>query len=88
MTWRMLRTIAHYLIVHARFLEAYIHFALIYMTDQIFSVLPIKYMINEDGDPTTPFKRATGTKLTVSHLCMLFFPYVVRKATTHARKKA
>ena len=26
-TWRLLRTIVHYLMVHARVLEAYIHFA-------------------------------------------------------------
>ena len=60
--WRMLRTIANHLMVHARVLEACIHFALIYTKYNIFSVLPIKYTINENGDPTTPFKLATGTK--------------------------
>ena len=58
-TWRTLRTTAHSLMVHARVLEAYIHFLFIYTTDHIFPVLPIKYMINEDGEPTTPFKLAT-----------------------------
>ena len=51
------------------------------MTDQIFPVLPIKDMINKDGDPTTPFKLATNTKPSVSHLRVLFSPCVVRKAT-------
>ena len=51
--------------VHARVLEAYIHFALMYTTDHIFTVLPIKDMINEDRDPTTPHKLATCTKHTV-----------------------
>ena len=56
------RTIAHYLMVHARVLEAYIHFTFMYTTDHTFPVLPIKYMINEDNEPTIPFKLATGTK--------------------------
>ena len=51
--WIMLCTIAHSLMVHARVLEAYIHFALMYATDHIFPVLPIKDLINKDGDPTT-----------------------------------
>ena len=73
--------------VHARFLEACIHFALIYTTDNIFTVLSIKDMINKYGDPTTPFKLATGTKTSVSYLRALFFPCVVRKATAHVDKK-
>ena len=58
-----------------------------YTTDHIFPVLPIKYLINEDGDPKTPYKLATGTKPSVSHLCVLFFPCVVRKATAHVGTK-
>ena len=54
-TWRTLRTIAHSLMVHARVPENDIHFALMYTTGHIFPVLPIKYLINEDGDPTTPY---------------------------------
>ena len=64
-TRRTLRTVAHYLMVHARVPEVYVHFALMYTTDHIFSVLPIKDLINEDGDPTTPRKLATGTKRSV-----------------------
>ena len=41
-TWRTLRTIAHSLVVHDRVPENYIHFALMYTTDHIFPVLPIK----------------------------------------------
>ena len=73
--------------VNARVLEAYIHFALMYTIDHIFPVLPIKYMINEDVDPTTPHKLATGTKPPVSHLLVLFFPCVVWKATAHIGTK-
>ena len=67
-TWRTLRTVAHFLTVHTRVLELYVHFALMYTTDHIFPVLPIKDLINEEGDPTTPHKLATGTKPSVSHL--------------------
>ena len=70
--WRTLCTIAHSLMVHARFLETYIHFSLMYTTDHIFLVLTIKDLINEDGDPTTPYKLATVTKSSVSYLRVLF----------------
>ena len=86
-TWRTLRTIAHSLVVHARVPEIYVHFALMYTTDHIFPVLLIKYLINEDGDPTTPYKLATVTKPSVSHLRVLFCPCVVRKATAHVETK-
>ena len=72
-TWRMLCTRSHSLMVHARFPEVYVHFTLMYTTDHIFPVLPIKYLINEDGDTTTPHKLATGTKPAVSHLHVIFF---------------
>ena len=87
-TWRMLRTISRSLMVHARVSEVYIHFPLMYTTDHIFPVLPIKDMINEDSDTTTPFKLATGTQPSLSHLCILFCPCVVRKASAHVDKKA
>ena len=86
-TWRTLRTVAHSLMVHARFPEVYVHVALMYTIDHIFPVLPIKHIINEDGNPTTPHKLATGTKPPVSHLCVLFCPCVVRKATAHVETK-
>ena len=86
-TWRTLQKIAHALMVHARVPEIYFHFALMYTTDHIFLVLPIKDLINEDGDPTTPYKLATGMKPSVSHLGVLFCPCVVRKATAHVETK-
>ena len=86
-TWRTLHTVAHSLMVHARFPEVYVHFALMYTTDHIFLVLPIKDIINKDGDPTTPHKLATGMKPSVSHLYVLFCPCVVRKATAHVETK-
>ena len=69
-TWITLLKIA--VMVHAKVLKAYIHFALMYMTDHIFLVPTIKYLINEDSKPTMPLKLETGTKPSVSHLCVLF----------------
>ena len=86
--WRTLHTISHSLMVHARVSEACIHFALMYTTDHIFTVIPIQDMINEDGETTTPFKLATVTKPSVLHLRVLLFPCAVRKSTTHVDKKA
>ena len=86
-TWRTLHTVAHALMVHARVPEVYVHFALMYTTDHIFPVLPIKYLINKDGNPTTPHKLAKGKKPSVSHLRVLFCPCVLRKATSHVETK-
>ena len=86
-TWRTLRTVAHALMIHARVPEVYVHFALMYTTDHIFPVLPIKYLIKEDGDPTTPHKLSTSIKPSVSHLRVLFCPCVVRKATALVETK-
>ena len=65
MIWRTLRTVAHSLMVNARVPEAYVDFTLMYTTDHFISVLTIKDIINEDGDPTMPYKLEIGTK--VSH---------------------
>ena len=58
-----------------------------YTIDHNFRVLPIKDLINEDGDPTTPHKLETGTKPLVSHLRVLLCPYVVQKSTAHVETK-
>ena len=87
LNWRTLRTVSHSLMVHARVPEVYAHFALMYTPDHIFTVLPIKDIINKDGNPTTPHKLATDTKPSVSHLHVLFCPCVVRKATAHVETK-
>ena len=86
-TCRTLRTVVQSLMIHARVPEVYVHFALMYTTDHIFPVLPIKDLINKDGDPTTPHKVATGTKPSVPHSCVLFCPCVVRKSTAHVETK-
>ena len=87
-TWRTLRTIAHSLMVHARVLESNINFALIYMADHIFAVLPIKYFTEEDGGPTASCKLATGTNLQYNIHMFYFCPCVVHKDTAHVGTKA
>ena len=57
------------------------------MKDHIFPVLPIKDLLNKDGDTATPHKMATGKKPSVSHLRVLFCPCVVLKATAHVETK-
>ena len=86
-TWRTLPTVAHALMAHVRVPEVYVHFTLMCTTDHIFLVLPIKDLINEDGNPTTPHKLATGTKPPVSHSRVLICPCVVRLATAHVETK-
>ena len=73
-TWRTLRTVAHSLMVHARVPEVYVHFALMYTTDHIFLVLPIKDLINEDGDPTTPHKLVQNLQY---HIYACYFVHVL-----------
>ena len=87
-TWIMLRMIAHSLMVHAQFLEAYIHFALMNTVYNIFPVLPIKDLINEDDGPTWTFKLETVKKPSVSHVPVLFCLCIVYKATAHVNTKA
>ena len=55
--------------------------------EHILPDLPIKYIIKEDSNPTTPHKLATGTKLSVSHLRVLSCPCVVQKATANVEKR-
>ena len=74
--------------VHARVLEACIHFAFMSTTYHILLVPPIKDLINEDGEQTTPFKLATGSKPSVSHLHVIFCLCVVTKTTAHVGTKA
>ena len=58
-----------------------------YITDHIFPVLPIKHLVNHDGEPTTPQKLASGTKPLVSNLFVLLCPCVVQKSTAYVETK-
>ena len=64
-TWRILQTISRSIMVHARVSDKYIHFVLMYKTDHIVPVLPIKNLANQYGELTTPHKLVTDTKPSV-----------------------
>ena len=59
-----------------------------YPTGNIFPVLPIKSLVNQDSETNMTHKMATDTKLSVSNLHVLFRPYGVQKETTHVDTKA
>ena len=59
-----------------------------YTTDHIFTVIPIKHLVNQDGEPTMPHKLTTRTKLQVSNLRVLLCTCVVQKSTAHVDTKA
>ena len=73
--------------VHAQVSDKYAHFALMYTTDNIFLVIPIEHLVNQYSETTMPQKLETGTKPSVSNLCVLFFPCVAQKATAHVETK-
>ena len=74
--------------VHARVLDEYIHFEFIYTTDYIFLVITIKHLVNQYGEPNTPHKLENGKKPSSSNMHVLFFPFVVQKATVHVDSNA
>ena len=86
--WRTLQTIKHSIMLHARVSDKYIHFALIYTTDNIFPIIPIKHLLNQEGETTTPHKLENVIKPTLSNLCILFCPCFKRKVTSHVDTKA
>ena len=64
----------------------YIHLTLMYNTDHILTVLPIKHLVYQDGEPTTPQKLSTGTRYSVSNLRVLLCPCVVKNTNVHIEK--
>ena len=74
--------------MHARVFDKYIHFASMYMTDNIFPVLPIKHLVNKDCKLTTPHKMLIGKKTSLLNLRFLLCPCVVQKATAHVITEA
>ena len=65
--------------VHARILEEYIHYALMYTTDHNFPVLPTKDLIKKYSKPTTPFKLTIGKNLQYRIYACYFFCELYRK---------
>ena len=74
--------------VHAQISDKYINVVSLYMTDHIFPGLPIKNLVNQDGEPDTPHTLETSTKPSVLNLRVLFCPCVVQKKNAHVETKA
>ena len=53
--------------VHTQVYYKYIHFSLLYKTDHILTILPIKHLVNQYSEPTTPQNMKTITKPSVSN---------------------
>ena len=51
--------------VYERVSDKYINYELMYMTDNIFPNLPIKHLVNQYGEPTTPYKLTSSKKTSV-----------------------
>ena len=75
------------MMVHARVAEEYIHHAVMYAAHRVFPVLPIKDLVNEQGEPCTPSELMHGEKPPVRHLITLFCPVIVKKHTAMKDKK-
>ena len=73
---------------HVRVSDEYINFALMYMTDNILPVLPIKHLVNQDGEPTTQHRLATVKKLQYQNYGVYSVCVFKKKATAHVDKKA
>ena len=52
--------------------DKYIHVALMYTTDHILPLLPIKHFVDQDSEPNMPHELETGTKPSVSNLHLIF----------------
>ena len=59
-----------------------------YTTHHIFPVLPIKKLINQDGEPTTPRKLSTDTNTSVSNIRVLYCTCILLKTTANVGGKA
>ena len=55
-----------------------------YMTYHTFPVMPIKHLLNQDGEPNTPHKLATVTKPSIK----IHVFYSILKTTVHVNTKA
>ena len=72
--------------VQARVSYKYIHFALLYTDDHIFHILPIKHLVNKDGETTTPHKLATGKNLQYQNH-VFYYVYVLYEKQLHMFKQ-
>ena len=59
------------------------HFSLMYTTHHKFTVLSVKHLVNQEGEPLRHKKLASGKKPSLSNLHVFFFLCGAGKATTN-----
>jgi hypothetical protein len=75
-TWQTISTIAPTLLVHARLPATFLYHAMVYATD-IFNVLPVRGMKNEEDCPATPYELFFSEKPSIAHFRVFGCPTVV-----------
>jgi len=80
-TWQTTSTIAHTLLVHAKLPDTFWYHAMVYATD-IFNVLPVRGMKNEQYCPATPYELFFSEKPSIAHVRVFGCPTVVRQWVT------
>ena len=77
-TWGTVKNMARFMLCHARLPDSYYFHALLYACEA-FSVLPVKGLLNKDGNPATPHELFTGEKPCISDFRVFGCPVVVKK---------
>jgi len=75
-TWQTTSTIARTLLVHARLPDTFWYHAMVYATD-IFNVLPVRGMKNEQDCPATPYELFFSKKPSIAGFRVFGCPTVV-----------
>ena len=85
--WKLICTTAHSLMVFARVEERFTDFALLYAAHEIIPALPLRDLVDDSGETTTPTFLMTGKKAHISGIRTLFFPCIIKKLTAQKDEK-
>jgi transposase InsO family protein len=80
-TWQTISTMSRSLLVHARLPDTFMFNALVY-TCHIFNILPVKGLLDESGNVSTPYTLFHGEKPRINHFRVFGCPVVARKWST------
>jgi len=86
-TWQTTSTIACTLLVHARLPDTFWYHAVVYATD-IFNVLPVQGLKNEEDCPAKPYELFFSKKPSISRFRVFGCPTVVRHWVTKQAQRA
>jgi transposase InsO family protein len=80
-TWQSIRDIAFKTMVFAHVGDEFYDFAIEHAW-KVFNLLPLRDLVDSNGDPCTPLGAYTGTKPKLSRLRVLFCPCVINNGQT------